>query len=742
MSSPVQPSRREFIQVGTAATGGLLVALCLPEGHAASEAAAGGISFVPNAYLRIDPDGTVTIRAKNPDMGQGVKTALPMIIAEELEADWSRVRVEQADLDPEAFGGQGSGGSDNIRSEWDSHRKVGATARMVLISAAASRWNVPEGECFARQGAVLHRPTGRRFDFGSLVSDASRLPLPQGDPPLKSPSEFRLIGTRVPGVDNESIVTGRPLFGLDQRVPGMLYAVIEKSPVFSGGIVSMDSSAALAVPGVRKVFPIDGLPNPTFRMPGVAVVADSTWAAMKGRKALQVTWSETEFRDESSESLRRQFQELASRPGKLVVDVGDAEDALGRAARVVEASFELPFLAHATLEPMNCVADVRGERCEISGPLQMPDSGRAVVAESVGIPKQNVAIKITRIGGGFGRRLLSDYAAEAAYVSKQVGAPVQVVWSREDDLRHDYYRPAGYHVVRAGLDQRGRIVAWHHRLVGVSRNAYRLRQPPEATEIYGLFGPADAAAAAERDLVPVRIPNLRLEFHQASSAVPTGAWRAPAHNANAFVIEGFLDELAQISGRDPLELRREVYGQASDFPYRGANPTPYNPQRLLAVLALAAEKSGWGRPLPAGQGRGIAAHYTFGSYAAHVAEVTVDQGQLQVERIVVAVDCGTIVNRSGVEAQIEGGTLDGLSAALYGEMPIQDGRAQKSNFHEYKLLRFSQAPQLEIHLVESTVRPTGLGEIALPPVAPAVANAIFAATGKRIRRLPIRGQVT
>jgi isoquinoline 1-oxidoreductase beta subunit len=317
-----------------------------------------------------------------------------------------------------------------------------------------------------------------------------------------------------------------------------------------------------------------------------------------------------------------------------------------------------------------------------------------------------------------------------------------VVWSREDDLRHDYYRPTGYHVVRAGLDQRGRIVAWHHRLVGVSRNAYRLRQPPEATEIYGLFGPADAAAAAERDLVPVRIPNLRLEFHQASSAVPTGAWRAPAHNANAFVIEGFLDELAQISGRDPLELRREVYGQASDFPYRGANPTPYNPQRLLAVLALAAEKSGWGRPLPAGQGRGIAAHYTFGSYAAHVAEVTVDQGQLQVERIVVAVDCGTIVNRSGVEAQIEGGTLDGLSAALYGEMPIQDGRAQKSNFHEYKLLRFSQAPQLEIHLVESTVRPTGLGEIALPPVAPAVANAIFAATGKRLRRLPIRGQVT
>jgi len=738
----LSPNRREFLQVSAAATGGVLVALYLPAPGAAGAAAAGAdASFSPHALLRIDPDGTVTILAKNPEMGQGVKTALPMLIAEELEADWSRVRVEQAGLIPE-LGGQGSGGSDNIRSEWDSHRRLGASARQLLIAAAAQRWNAPAAECHAQRGEVIHRPSGRKLGFGALAAAAAALPPAAEEAPLKSPSEFSLIGTRVPGVDNEAIVTGRPLFGLDQKLPGMLYAAIEKSPVFGAGIERMDDAAALAVKGVRKVVAIDRLPNPTFRMPGVAVVADSTWAALKGRKALKVSWGQTGFEDESSDSLRRQCEELAARPGKRIVDQGDVDAALAGAAQVVEATYEVPFLAHAALEPINCIADARGDRCTIRGPLQMPTWGATVVAESIGIPKENVSIRIARIGGGFGRRLLSDYAAEAAFVSKAVGAPVQVVWSREDDLQHDYYRPAGRHFVRAGLDQDGRVVAWHHRLAGVSRNTFRLREPPEGTELYGLFGAAEPERLFQHDSIPVRIANLRVEFHEVKTGVPTGAWRAPAHNANAFVLDSMLDELALAGQRDPLELRRELYGRSSDFNYTGADPTPYDPARLLGVMDRVAEKSGWGRPLPEGRGRGIAVHYTFGAYAAHVAEVTVDrQGKLTVDRIVVAVDCGIVVNRSGTEAQIEGGTLDGLGAALYGEMPIERGRAAKSNYHEYPLLRMREAPRLEIHLVDSAQRPTGLGEIALPPVAPAVANAIFAATRRRIRRLPIRGQV-
>jgi isoquinoline 1-oxidoreductase beta subunit len=731
----VRIDRRTFLQVGATAAGGLLVG-CYVRRPGTKSAA----EFRPNGYLRIDPDGTVVLWSKNPDMGQGIKTSLAMMIAEELDVDWSMVRVEQAELNRAWYGGQGAGGSDGTPSDGPLGQRAGAVARSMLMAAAASAWGVDPASCETERGVVHHRASRRSSPYGELAASAAALPAPKEPPPLKAIDRHTIIGKPTRGVDTPKIVTGQPIYGLDARVPGMLHAVIEKCPVHGGRPVAVDAAAALAVPGVTRVVTIEGHTNPTWLRPGVAVVANSTWAAMKGREALRVTWDEGDGRDESSASLSAQFRSLAAKPGKILGDQGNVGRAFAQAHTNVDVVYEAPFLAHATLEPQNCIAHVHDGRCDILGPLQMPTSGAQVVAAVLGIPRESVSVQMTRIGGGFGRRLMSDYAAEAACISKAVGAPVQVVWSREDDLRHDYYRPAGLHHVRAGLDARGTLSVWHHHLVNVSRNRYRLGDtPPESTEIYGLIAPpaADPKKQFDNDLLPTLIPNCRLEYSEARTAVPTGAWRAPSHNFNAFVIESILDELAHAGRVDPIALRLQYLGAASDFPYEGDNPAPYKPERLKRVLQLVAERSGWGTPMPPGRGRGLAVHYTFGSYCAQVADVSVDADkQLRVHRVVAAIDVGVAVNPLNLDAQTQGGIIDGLSAAMFGEITIKNGRTVQSTFDDYPLLRNRDAPEIEVHIVPSREHSTGFGEIALPPVAAAVANAIFAASGIRVRRLP------
>jgi isoquinoline 1-oxidoreductase beta subunit len=723
-------TRRGFLRVSAAVAGGLIIAVRRAKG-----------AFEPSAFVRIDPDGTVVICSKQPEIGQGIKTALPMIVAEEMDADWSRVRVEQGDLDPKRYGGQGSGGSDNVTSEWETMREAGAMARVLLIGAAARRWSVPESECTTRDGQVSHTGTGRKLNYGDLAADAAQIKPPAGKPPLKAPADFRLIGTRARVIDAPEIATGKATYGLDVKRDDMLHAVIEKCPVFNGKVKSVDDAETRALAGVRDVIVIDGMENPTHLMPGVAVLADSTWIAMQARKKLKVTWDEGPGASESTGGLRQRAEDVSKGPGKVLAHVGDVDEAIGRAAVKLEAQYEVPFLAHACMEPVNCVADVREDRCEVWGPMQQPGSARALIARRLRIPPANITVHMTRIGGGFGRRLLSDYAVEAAVLSQKARRPVQVVWTREDDFQHDYYRPMGVHFLRAGLDSASKLIAWDHHAITTSRNAYRRdNRGPEATEIYGLYTGNGTGLKEQISsmLLPTLIPNIRARYSELKTTVPTGAWRAPSHNAHGFIIESFLDEVAHAGKRDPIDLRLEFLGSAQDFPFRSEDNPQYDPGRMKTVLELAAEKSGWGRKPPSGIARGIACHFTFGSYAAEVAEVSVDEkNRLRVHRVVVALDCGTVVNRWGVEAQAEGGVLDGLNAALFGEMTIADGRARKSTFSDYRMLRIGEAPDVEVHIVASKERPTGFGEIALPPCAGAVVNAIFAATGKRVRRLPM-----
>jgi len=724
--SQSQMNRRQFLTVSAAAGGGMVIAITVPFDAATLLAAEPAETFAPNVYVTIGTDGAVTIMAKNPEIGQGVKTALPMIVAEELEVDWEDVRVEQADLDLR-FGPQYAGGSTGVTTNWDALRRAGATAREMLITAAAAAWGADRTACFARSGAVHHRPSGRSLPYRDLVDAAARLPVPE-DVPLKDPGAFRIVGTPRRNVDAERIVTGSERFGCDVKVPGMRHAVIEKSPVFGARVRRFDDARARAVPGVLDVIEIPPMDNPTHRVSGVAVVADSTWAAMRGREALVVEWEEGPHKNESSQGLREQFDRLTRERGKVLRDDGDVDAAIAAAERALEAVYEVPFLAHAPMEPMNCVADVRADRCEIWGPMQTPGRARGLAAAITGLSPEKIAVHMMRAGGGFGRRLMADNAAEAVTLSRAVGAPVQVVWTREDDLRHDYYRPAGFHRVRAGLDAEGNIVAWHVHTATASR--YRFAgsdEPPESTEVFPDAFPAGF------------VPNFRLAYSPADTGVPTGAWRGPGKNANTFVDECFLDEIAHAARADPVALRLRLLGAPREMPYRDHGGPTYHTGRLKRVIELAAEKSGWGSALPARRGRGIAALFMFGAYVAEVAEVTVEEGgALRVDRVVAVVDCGTVVNPLGARAQIEGGILHGLSATLHGEVTIAGGGAVPGNFDAYPLLRITEAPPIEIHLVESTAHPQGLGEMTLPAIAPALGNAIFAATGKRIRRLPIR----
>ena len=730
-------TRRTFLRVTLSGAGGLLVAVATRQTLAAQPATAPSGAFQPHALLRVDPDDTVTIWASNPDMGEGTKTSLPMMVAEELDADWTRLRLVNAPLD-RRYGGQGVGGSDAMSSNWRHHRQAGAVGRHLLRQAAATLWGVDAESCTTSRGVVRHVGSGRTATYGSLAQRAAALPVP-ASVPLKDASQFVLIGSRVAGADNAAIVQGRPLFGLDVRKPGMRFAAVAKSPVFGQRPVRVDRTRALATPGVERVVEIAGLENPTQLMPGVAVVATSTWAALEGRDALEVQWAESPFATESSASLRAQADTLIATAPTTLHTSGDVEAAMQRARFVADGMFEAAFVAHATLEPHNCTAEVRGDECWIEGPLQMPASGRQVVAAAIGIPPERVHVQSTRIGGGFGRRLLSDYAAEAAVVSKAIGAPVQIVDSRAGDLQHDYYRPLAVQRIRAGADDAGRIVAWDHVVLSCSRGAYRQDgRPPHSTEVYGCYvGAAKTAAELDPDLVPTRIANARLKYGPLATGVPTGAWRAPSHMAVAFAVESTIDEIARLSGRSPVDVRLELLGDTADVP-KAPEGYQYDPARMKRVLQAAAERGGIGSRPGDGRARGIAGHFTFGSYCAHVVELSVDgEKRVTVHRVTSVVDCGQPVNLLGVEAQVEGGVVDALGAAFYGEVPIEHGRAQVANFDRYRLIRQREAPRaIDVVVLPSTDSPTGMGEIALPPVAPAVANAIAALTTVRLRQMP------
>lgn len=735
MHTPTSPGRRRFLH--RSATGGaLLIGMSAGGVLAAATRPGAQDDFTPHALIRIARDGSVTLISKQPEIGQGIKTSLPMVIAEELDVAWRQVRIVQGDLNPAAYGGQGAGGSTSTPTNYDNFRRLGAAARAMLVQAAAQRWSVAPGECSTDNGAVLHAPSKRRIAYGALVEAASKLALPDAaGVTLKDPASFKLLGTRVGGVDNGAIVAGKPLFGIDVQVPGMLHAVYAKCPVFGGKPVSANLDTVRALPGVKDAFIVDGTANLNGLRPGVAIVATSTWAAIRARRALVVEWDEGVGATHSWAAFAAQARAAAPQAGTSVMrQDGDVGKALAGAAKTVEAAYSYPFISHASMEPQNCTAWHKSDgSLELWAPTQNPGAGQALVTSTFGIPKEKITLHIIRSGGGFGRRLSSDFIVEASAIAQRVKAPVKLTWTREDDLQHDHFRPGGFHFLRGGVDADGRAVAWHNHFVTfanrVERDGQSILQPGSGGNLSG-------------DEFPGRwLANCRLEQTALECRVPMGPWRAPGSCVFAWVFHSFIDELAHAAGRDPLAFRLELLGDQDLMPGTGERGQPYSVARMRAVLQTAADKAGWGKKQFArGQGQGIAFHFSHRGYVAQVAEVTVSKdGKVKVDRVVVATDIGPqIVNLSGAENQVEGSVIDALSTLMFPELNIENGRVVQSNFHDYPLLRIGDAPaKIEMHFVKSDHPVTGLGEPALPPLAPAVCNAIFAATGKRVRELPL-----
>jgi isoquinoline 1-oxidoreductase beta subunit len=697
--------RRAFLQTAGGVGAGLVIGFRIPTRGEQNSA-----PFAPNAWLRIGTDDSVLVVVDRSEMGQGVTTSLPMLLAEELEADWTKVQIEFAPADKAyinpLFGLQGTGGSSSVRAAWTPLRKAGAAAREVLIAAAAQRWDVKASECHAERGAVVHAKTKRRLRYGQLAARAATLPVP-ADVPLKDRKDWHIAGKPTKRLDAPSKTDGRAKFGIDTWVPGLRVALIARSPVFGGKVKSFDATAAKAIEGVRDVVQISS---------GVAVVGSGYWPAKQGRDALKIEWDEGPGATVSSASIAQLFTERAAQAGAVARHEGDPEGGLSGAATKVEADYEMPFLAHATMEPMNCTAHVRADGVDIWAPTQFQQGAQGIGAQIGGVPPEQVKVHTTFLGGGFGRRFELDFIQEALETSKAVGGvPVKVVWSREDDIRNSQYRPASFHRFRAGLAADGKPVAWTHRIVAPSIMA---RVFPNMVQ-NGLDGEAVEGGKEQ----PYSVPNVHVDYVLTDTGIPVGFWRSVNNSFNAFAVESFIDECAAAAKVDPFEYRRGLLTNAP---------------RHRGVLELAAAKAGWGTPAPAGRARGIAVFKSFESFVAQVAEVSVSPaGEVRVHRVVCAVDCGQYVNPTTIEAQMQGGIVYGLTAALKGAITIDKGRVQQSNFNDYEMLRLAEMPVVEVYIVPSNEAPGGVGEPGTPPIAPAVCNAIFALTGKRIRKLPI-----
>lgn len=695
--TPTTLDRREFVKLGALAGGGLLIAIYAPD--ARGQGAGEGAPFAPNASLRIDPSGDVTITVARSDMGQGVRTALPMVVAEELDADWSRVRIVQADAHPDKYGRMMTVGSTSVRGgAWMPLRRAGAAAREMLVAAAAARWNVDASSLRTGNGRVVHAASGRSAGYGELADATAMLPVP-ATPRLKQPGEFTLIGTSPPQLDTPAKVTGKAAYGMDVRVPGLLFATVVHPPVFGSKVKAFDAAKAKAIPGVRHVVQVSQ---------GVAVVAEHTWAALKGAKALAIEYDDTSFAMNSAD-IFRSFADLANQAGTEARRAGEAENALAASQRRVQATYEAPYLAHATMEPMNCTADVKADRVELWAPTQNPQGAQQVAARLAGVPLEQVTVHVQLLGCGWGRRSSTDYVQDAVEASKAVGAPVQVVWTREEDMQHDFYRPAAHVRLEGGLDGAGTLKAMTVRVA--------------AQAISGGRNGVDGNAVASIADTPYAIPNYLVEYARATNAVPVGYWRSVGPSQNTFIFESFIDELAHAAKRDPVEFRRALLAHEP---------------RMLHVLNVAAERSGWGSTLPAGRARGVALVEDKGGRVAEVAEVSLTAGRIRVHKVTLVADCGQVIHPGIVQAQMSGSVVAGLSAALYGEITIERGRVKQENFRDYQLLRIDEMPEVDVHIVKNAEEPGGVGEPGVPPIAAAVANALFTLTGVRARRLPLR----